>query len=249
MFLKENLTVKIGLSKFCSLRPQHVLLSSKIPTDVYLCQYHENVKLLCDRIQKEVEHFPTYSASFVSNFVCSDESELCMLGKYQKCPAWLDDIKERASSPDNLIAWYQWERVEQVVNGKKGKSIKKMEKVCCEGKVIDAIGALEDKMPSFLEHVFIKREQARYFEEKKEHLLEKEALVQVDFAENYMCKHQDEIQTAHWGQNQITLFTVAVWVKSGEKTTCGCHAIVSDDLKHEKQSVAVFMHKVLTEFV
>ena len=80
LFLKENPEVKIGLSKFSSLRPLSVLLSSEIPRNVCLClcQYHENIKLICDSLKKEIPEFPNYSGDFVENFVCSSDSEACM---------------------------------------------------------------------------------------------------------------------------------------------------------------------------
>ena len=73
-----------------------------------------------------------------------------------------------------------------------------------------------------------------------------EAIVQVDFAENYSCKHQDEIQSAHWNQQLITLFTVAVWtINEANDIMCESHIIISDDFEHEKTSVLVFMSTVL----
>ena len=66
--------------------------------------------------------------------------------------------------------------------------------------------------------IVVKRQQARFFKKKIEHLTEEEAVVQVDFAENFSCKYQGEVQSAHWSQDQVTLFTVAIWTKSGDKT-------------------------------
>ena len=101
-----------------------------------------------------------------------------------------------------------------------------------------------------MKHVFIERKQVLFFEECIAQLQPHEAVVQVDFAENYTCLHQDEIQAAHWGQLQVTLFTVAVWAKgSANKTTCKSLVIVSDDPSHDKKSVAVFMDTVVNNFV
>lgn len=44
----------------------------------------------------------------------------------------------------------------------------------------------------------IKRQQSKNYEEHANTHKEK-AVVQVDFAENYTCRCQDEVQTAHWG--------------------------------------------------
>ena len=39
IFVKENPSVQIGFSKFCSLRPVNVMLSADMPRDVCLCQF------------------------------------------------------------------------------------------------------------------------------------------------------------------------------------------------------------------
>ena len=88
---------------------------------------------------------------------------------------------------DEHAIWYQWEHVEQMVQAKKGKSMKRVKKIqkgLKEDTVDDLLEDLEVQLPSFLEHVFVKRQQARFFKEKIEHLTEEEAVVQVDFAEN-----------------------------------------------------------------
>lgn len=128
------------------------------------------------------------------------------------------------------------------------KRVKKIQKVQTEGTVDDALEDLEVQLPPFLEHVLIKRQQARFFKDKLEHLAEEEAVVQVDFAENYSCKYQGEVKPAHWSQDQVILFTVEVWTTSGDKD-CESHVIVSDYLKRDKTSVAVFMYKVVNELV
>ena len=72
-----------------------------------------------------------------------------------------------------------------------------MVRVLKEGTLEEALEALESKIPFFLEHVFIQRKQSSYFEERITQLKSNEAVVQVDFAENYTCQYQDEIQAAH----------------------------------------------------
>ena len=146
------------------------------------------------------------------------------------------------------MTWNQWERVEVTVTGKKNKPpkvVKKTKNVCKEGTINDVFISLRSKLPNFLEHVFVKRKQSSYFEERKSTLQLEEAIVQVNFPENYSCKHQDEIQSAHWNQQQITLFTVAVWtINEAKDIKCESHVI-----EHEKTSVVVFMSTVLETLV
>ena len=45
-FKEENPSLKVGLTRFCELRPAHVKLFDQIPHQVCVCSYHENVRLL-----------------------------------------------------------------------------------------------------------------------------------------------------------------------------------------------------------
>lgn len=40
-----------------------------------------------------------------------------------------------------------------------------------------------------------------------------EVLIQVDVSENYKCMYQDEIQSAHWDQSQVSIVTAAYLVR------------------------------------
>ena len=251
LFLKENPEVKIGLSKFSSLRPLNVLLSSGIPRNVCLCQYHESIKLICDCLKKEIAKFPNYSGDFVEKFVCSSDSEACMFGRCAKCLDWLKTITEEVDL-EGPATRYEWKRVETVsptASKKDSKTMKfvKKVKISKEGTIGDAVESLQGKLPSFLAHVFIKRQQSKFFEERLAKLGLSEAVIQVDFAENYTCKYQDEPQSAHWNQEQVTLFTVAIWTKeaAGVDNVCESHVIVSDEMMHDKKAVAVFMFHVV----
>ena len=63
----------------------------------------------------------------------------------------------------------------------------------------------------------------------------------MDFAENYTCTAQDEIQSAHWNQNQVTLFTTVTWVKGKVVSK----VVVSDCMQHTKTAVVVFLDEIL----
>ncbi|CAB4041133.1 Sentrin-specific protease 2 [Paramuricea clavata] len=175
------------------------------------------------------------------------------MGRCTACPSWIEEIAKGCDVLEKEVTWYEWERI--YISDLKCKSgkvnvVKRMKKVCKEGTVKDVLTSLQTKLPSFLEHVFVKRHQAAYFEEKLNSIEDDEAVIQVDFAENYTWKFQDEIQSAHWNQQQVSLFTVAVWTKGpkGDKV-CVSHVIVSDELNHDKKSVAVFMSTVMDKFV
>lgn len=96
----------------------------------------------------------------------------------------------------------------------------------------------------FLQHYHIKRLQAKQYEFDKElasTIDNKIVVLQMDFAENCTCTAQDEIQSAHWNQNQVTLFTTVTWVK-GEVVS---QVVVSDFMQHTKTAVVIFLDEIL----
>ena len=63
------------------------------------------------------------------------------------------------------------------------------------------------------------------------------AVAYLDFAENFLCKFQDEVQSAHWSYKQVTLFPSVLFYRCPND---GCQelrrdelAFFSDDLKKD----------------
>ena len=63
----------------------------------------------------------------------------------------------------------------------------------------------------------------------------------MDFADNYTATFQDEIQSAHWKQRQITVHTIMVY----HRDTVISKIIVSDSREHEKRAVTAYTASVL----
>ena len=252
LFKQDNPDLKIGKSKFAELKPQHVLHRSDTPKDACLCLYHENVILICEALHKAIPEFPVYSSEFVSNFVCSPTSETCMLGHCEACKEkgdmWLETFEEGSSNQE--VTWYEWARETNEVAPSKQKAgddltvrFKRMEKRCQVATAGEALASLSQKIPAFLTHVFIKREQSNHFQYKLCSIPPRSALVQVDFSENYNIQQQGEVQSAHWNQQQLSLFTICVWLHQSQRSII----YVSDHLEHDKTTVLVLMNKLFVE--
>jgi len=65
----------------------------------------------------------------------------------------------------------------------------------------------------------------------------------MDLSENYTCIAQDEIQSAHWNQGQITLYTSVSWFRDQILS----HVVVSDFMQHNKTSAVIFSHEILAK--
>ena len=74
-----------------------------------------------------------------------------------------------------------------------------------EGFIDDLFDHFRSMLPNFLEHCYVKRNQAdtrlqRRGAEGGENFHSTFALMQVHFSENYTCMYQEEIQSAHCQQ-------------------------------------------------
>ena len=235
LFIKEYPHIRVGKSKFADLRPKHVLLCSKLPHNVCLCKYHENFILAVDALHKVCPDFPSYSHELPESFLCQPPSRNCWVNECDTCKDGSIFNRLFFSEEAVMTTWYAWKKDES------GKVCKVME----EGTTQELREYICLILPQFLEHCYIKRQQAAMYQEERKaaesHLTR--ALLQVDFSENYTCQHQDEIQSAHWQQSQVSLFTAAVWY-NGELHS---KVITSDNLTHSKDTVIAYVDTLLED--
>ena len=231
MYCEENVINLVGFSKFFSLRPAHVCLVNQLPQTVCVCKYHENVKLLLEPLNNIKSTLPSTCKDFVSA-VYTEESEMCMFGKCECCTEkfnfTFDVLFEHYKTQ---ISWYQWESVNQrIVKEKKA------------GTVEDCVNVLKQLTSNFLFHAYVKRQQSLFFEQTKSSLNKNTVAIQVDFSENFTFKQQNEIQSAHWANNQVTIFTAYVWLPNNTGLSI---VFVSDYLEHDKYAVYTCLHRLV----
>ena len=232
MFKKENQNVNIGLSKFFSLRPQFCLSLSKTPENLCLCIYHENMELIVAALRP---FFPGVIPESVSNFLVCDINNLdCVLRTCSKCQDKADHLL--TSCDEDILAeevqYYQWTR-ETV-----GRTVRTRIE---DATLKDVIAAFGESVPRFVFHCYIKKKQYAYFRMLTENPSESAGLLQIDFSENYSIIQRNEIQSAHWAHDQVTLYTACFWYGTPDgKTAIKTYVIVSDYLNHDKYAVAVF---------
>ena len=102
-FKEEHASLKIGLTKFCELRPTHVKLFDQIPHQVCVCSYHENVRLLLVAL-KDYTALSTDFSGFINQVACDSTSKECMSGKCSECK---DAINQFAPGNTSSIVHYQ----------------------------------------------------------------------------------------------------------------------------------------------
>lgn len=194
----------VQLSKFSALRPKHVELVSDMPKELCLCLYHSNFIQCCSALNKYLPQFPTYGPEATQLLICDNPLEDCWFKTCKKCSISivnrkLQDFCKLKSVKSKRVVWKQWIKDE----------------VTTRTQNVDVHGTMNDLMkhfikiyPNFLAHCFVKREQSNAFvADHKDVDLEQnfdQAILQLDFAENFKCESQDEIQSAHYNQHQVS---------------------------------------------
>ena len=202
LFCKEYLQ---GKSKFAELRPKHVLLSSKLPHNVCLCKYHENFINAVNALHKVSPAMPMYTHD-PQTFLCDAVNKECWMNQCEKCKDGKGFTATCPLEETSTASWYTW----------KADSSGKLSKVLEDGITDELYNHICTLIPQFMAHCFTKRMQAEAYNKEREDAGSDSAdnstaaLLQVYFSENYTCVSQDEIQSAHWKQQQVSLFTAAL---------------------------------------
>lgn len=91
-------------------------------------------------------------------------------------------------------------------------------------------------------HHYISKAQSSYLSSLKEDLEEDDAIIMLDFAENFGFVVQDEVQGFHWNNAQATLHPFVVYYKSADELQHRSICVISDCLSMTPQ---LFMHSLL----
>ncbi len=233
--------LKIGISKFCELRPEEfITVGSKGTHSVCVCTVHQNVKLLLASLPLKAEVEITYH-DLLNHIVCSTDNSECMLHRCENCPG-VEGLQNYLGTILNdeadQIEYKQWVSTDRTTL---------TDHVATPQQFIELLTERTDKLAV---HHFISKHQSSYFRNLKENLSQSECIILLDFAENYSFIVQDAAQGYHWDNSQCTLHPFAVYIR--DSTDDGslqikCHSlcIISDCLKHDTVAVHTFLKQVL----
>ena len=105
---------------------------------------------------------------------------------------------------DEEITISQWEYV--IVGKEAGKSNDIIKKIQQNVSVDIVLSMLEEQLSSFSIHSHTNIIQLHHFKCQKENLEDGEKIISEDFSENYSLKQHNEIMSAHWSNEQVSLF-------------------------------------------
>ena len=230
--------VKIGLSKFCELRPKEcVTVGARGTHSVCVCTIHQNVKLMLADLPANGITQLTYQ-DLLQKLVCSADNKNCMLHSCDRCPGpanvsqYLLDVCNANDDSIEVVTYKQWETTDRTTLHTHVKPLP------------EYIEILVQKLEKLASHHFIARNQADYLRSLKSRLTDQEAIILLDFAENYSFVVQDAAQGFHWDNSQCTLHPVVVYSVEEQSLKCTSLCIVSNGMHHDTVAVHTFQQKV-----
>jgi hypothetical protein len=202
---------------------------------------HENAQLKCDKLfqlkcigTKNVENL-------IGEVVCSINNIHCMQRNCDKCRQKRVNFSEVGDDKNtHSTCWSEW-NAEKVIFESDGKQ--KESRIVKKQLKFGSVEELKDKFSVELSsvlcpHVYNIRHQFNAYRQLKQSLSSAEAVLHIDFSENYKCQHANEVQSCHFGggHSQATLHTGVCYTAAGYFS----FATVSDCLRHD--AVAVWAH-------
>lgn len=178
-FKSEHPEVQIEKSSFYNLRPPHVMPVSQTPHNVCVCKYHANVNFLIQSLRDYVPGFPSSGKDLLAMICCSISNETCMVGLCPNCEnesvlKLLGDI-----DTETPVTWKQW------------KTTDGFQKVTVlDGSIDELSQELLRQLSYFKIHCYIKSVQENYFREKKTHVLQDEAVLQMILPNIFQLYHK-----------------------------------------------------------
>ncbi|KAI8498685.1 hypothetical protein Bbelb_238870 [Branchiostoma belcheri] len=217
--------LKISLSQFAKMRPLNVKLACFLSRNSCLCTRHQNFALKLKALKQNNCVTSTSPDNFVHAFPDAEKVDAVLA----KLPQ------------GGMVKYEEWKRVE--VEGKK-----KMKIVTSEVETSAFCAKFKEEVPQFRQHVVRANEQYSQLKTLKENLDQYNVAIQMDFAENYKIKNNEEIQSAYWNCDMVTLHPIVVYFKNenGElqhESTC----IVSDEMGHNSATVFAILKRVVPE--
>ena len=115
---------------------------------------------------------------------------------------------------------------------------------CNYGELVDL---LMQHLYNMSEHTFMASWNYCQYKQAKKNIEIGDVILVHDFAQNYLCKHQKEVQGLHWRHEQVTIMPTVAHYKCAKCHQITTHEIVhiSEDLKHDAHLVKAFTTRSL----
>ena len=174
----------------------------------------------------------------LSKIMCDEAGTTCHLNECALCPG-IENLKQELcmkleEEMIDHITYKQWVSVDRCTFETLTKTTEEYVESFCENLLV------------LKKHSFIAKKQSEHYNFVKKNVKENEAVVSLDFVENYGFVIQDEAQSFHWNNDQATIFPIAVHYRDCNDVKLRSIVCISEHLKHDTLAVHVFQKKLIS---
>ena len=220
---------EISLSTFARLRLSYCMLANFTNRHSCLCTKHQNVELKLKMLKRKKIVETENPDAFIH------------LKTDGQIKAKLDGMSKQ---------WVTYEfckkaEVEMKKRTGETKVIKKMVLIN-EEKESDAIAlAFLEEISEFREHAKRVSTQCKAQRTLKENLKDGHVAIHLDFAEDFRCRSQEEVQSAYWNTSTVTLHPAVVYFCQAEKVKVKSFVFVSNEIRHDAKFIFALLKKII----
>jgi hypothetical protein len=231
-FAARNSNVRVGRSKFHSLRPHDVIIPTlKQAHRFCLCLRCQNLKLMlaADRAIGTIHELMPLIA-------CDTTSEACMLGECDECkelPLLVEHLNEALPDQARVLKYKQWDT-----------QSRQCEYKVVERKTSEVVKDIRESVRDKKTHLFVKRIQTSFLTSFLESLPDDTLLLMMDFAENLMCVTQQEVAPKFYSREIVSLFTAVAYRRIDGRLCHRSYGVFSEDLQHDISHVMVALKAI-----
>ena len=237
-----------SFSTFAKCRSAHVRKMIQSQLRQCLCEYCANVQLKINKIndlasKSHIECRIRHVYHAVQLTVCEDGGKDCAYRQCENCGVqqMKDFLAPLNNDDDTIVTWHAWKTRKVSMAGKEvSRKILATE----SGSVAELISQLPDKVKFLSEHLFHASWQHKQFQKLQTALPFPTDTVAVvmDFAENYACQFQEEVQSAHWHHQLVTIHPISCYYRCShcEDKVYESVIFVTDDQQHDHHAVHTF---------
>ncbi|PIK36573.1 hypothetical protein BSL78_26595 [Apostichopus japonicus] len=252
---------QVSFSTFSKLRPSHVKTKQQAKYSGCLCEYCENIQLKINSANAQLSAIDAHSQHVkdpyaLTSFTLCEKSTgeefhklICIMRECDTCGVDKIDthLAPLLTQEEKQIQWKRWELVSTMYHSNKAtKAVKKRSLIIKTGTVKDMIEELKVETVPFAQHLFNKDWQRKQELQLKQNLPSGSVLSILDFAENYKCAYQREVQSAYYSQDSVTVHPIVNYYRCpqcDQLVTESC-IMISNDLTHDYHLVNAFQQVV-----
>ena len=199
----SSTTRKISAATYHRYKPKTVKLQGRIPFRQSCCERCQNFDILSDG-SRHMGSIPSEVGGAIDKSLCEYEGYFpditCVLCTYEKCGTdkykkyLLDVNASKICDRSRRFLITQWQTKTVHKEGTSQSFLSWKFERC---NYVELVDLLMTKMKSMSEHTFMASWNYVQYKQARKNILVGDVIMVHDFAQNYLCKHQKEVQALH----------------------------------------------------